>query len=245
MKSFHSTLIAQPDDDVNDSRKLRLEEFVGCQGWVFLIIVDIADLGDWIRHRRGDAQAGRDLPVRTAPLSLRIYEGLRRLYSSATAALTSPANGMPHMDAYLQAYYRPDGGAQKDEQFQITRIWATASLLYLGSIDRLCACPDCTSKSVKDNMSTILQHMQQISSPAVLRGIAWPLFVAGCMASVEQRTTIRTIVCKAGPLVKFGPLASMMQHLEYLWYHLEYEHGDDVYGIFQFGTSWQEKPIYV
>ncbi|CAK7235899.1 hypothetical protein SBRCBS47491_009452 [Sporothrix bragantina] len=219
LRKWHPKLIEQADENAKDSKRLRMEDVVGCQGWMLMLISEIAVLANWTSKGTDLLNRDTELHARAQSILWHINNGLKHLVRdtdsansphSTSASASSPA-------PYMKAYYRPDGGTQLEEQACITRIWAHAGLLYLETFTRKCACNNCSSKSHNKNVTTILQLLQQVSSPAVLRGLIWPIFVTGIMASVDQRETIRAVIDTAGPLQKFGGLASTLQHLEELW----------------------------
>ncbi|ERS97612.1 hypothetical protein HMPREF1624_05783 [Sporothrix schenckii ATCC 58251] len=234
LRTWYPRLIAQADGTTKDTRRLRMEDVVGCQGWMLILISEIAVLANWAYQgsevNRGDPGRLTELHARSQSLSWRIHDGLQHL-TRDTESATSPLSASTCASAaspppFLQAYYRHDSGAQLEEQAQVTRIWAYAGLLYLDTVTRQCACDNCASKSHKENATTVLALLQQLSSPAVLRGLNWPIFVTGIMATVEQRAAIRNIVATAGSLQKFGGLASTLHHLEELWKRPPQQHNE-------------------
>ncbi|KIH90002.1 hypothetical protein SPBR_00392 [Sporothrix brasiliensis 5110] len=234
LRTWYPRLVAQADGNTKDTRRLRMEDVVGCQGWMLMVISEIAVLANWAYQgsERNNGDLGRlaELHARSHNLSWRIHDGLRYL-TRDTESATSPLSASTSASAaspppVLQAYYRPDSGAQLQEQAQVTRIWAYAGLLYLETVTRKCACDNCASKSHKENATTVLALLQQVTLPAVLRGLNWPIFVTGFMATVEQRAEIRNIVATAGPLQKFGGLASTLHHLEELWNRPPQQHNE-------------------
>lgn len=255
LQRWHACLISQQGENMGNGERLALEDFVGCAGWVFVLVGEIAALDTWKARGCGDPANQRELPVRAEAVSRRIHDGLGRLGLNLNLNLNLDATGSADLgdstptpsdtSPYLQTYYRPDGGAQRYEQTLITRIWAFSALLYLETVTRRCDCNDCTSQTMQDNVATVLQLLQQVSSPAVLRGLTWPLFVAGNMAMAEQQETIRAIVATAGPLQKFGGLASTLLRLEETWTQRGRPHNGIALGVFDWANGTGTQPVLI
>lgn len=191
-------------DDSTGDAKISLEGYVGCQNWVLVAVSESSALGAW--KRRTD-EAGTlsivDLVRRAEPIFQKLDDGLALL----SQAPTTPSRPTPFLS---ELYYSQEGltGTRS------TRIWALAAKIYLTGI---VSGWQPRSQPVRDSVSLALSNLQEISSPFMLRALAWPLFVVSCMASREQQEAFRLIFRRLDGLRAFAAVGGMLESVEAVW----------------------------
>ncbi|KAL6872127.1 fungal-specific transcription factor domain-containing protein [Trichoderma novae-zelandiae] len=188
----------------NRRRHLDLEDFVGCQGWILLLIAGIVAL---VEGKKQGRVSRNDLLIEGNRIAEALQEGMANL----RANLEKPASTDT---CFFQAYSNPEALPQAHETTSYSLIWAHATVLYLfvttsGWQDK--------HSIVQENASSAFQLLGEISSPAVLRSLAWPFCVIGCLASADQEETFRRIASRMGPLSAFGTLYEALRIMQQVW----------------------------
>ncbi|PTB35753.1 hypothetical protein M441DRAFT_152586 [Trichoderma asperellum CBS 433.97] len=200
----HYTRLIKPRAEVtHPSQILELGDFVGCQGWVLLLIADIAVFIEGKKSRR---VLGEDLLSKGKKLSADLQNGIAGLNANMQQPMATPA--LP------QAYVHPETLLQSLDTISISLIWAHAAVLYLYVATSGWQEQD---QEVRENVSSVLHLLQQIHSPAILRSLAWPFCVAGCLAPKSQEAEFRQIASKMGSLSAFGTLNEALKIMERVW----------------------------
>ncbi|PTB62680.1 hypothetical protein BBK36DRAFT_1184714 [Trichoderma citrinoviride] len=204
LRDYYPVLINEKVIAENPRRYLDLEEFVGCQSWIILLIADIAAL---VEGKRQGRVSRNDLLVE----GNRIAEMLQNGITNLRADLGKPAS---IMNCFFRAYSNPEALPQAHDTTSYSLIWAHAAVLYLfvttsGWQD--------THGIVQENITSSLQLLDEIFSPGILRSLAWPFCVIGCLASADQEEIFQRIASRMGPLSAFGTLYEALKIMERVW----------------------------
>lgn len=223
LQQYHEHLLATGPVDNRDER-LQMEKLMGCQGWVLVLIGEVAALAAWKREA-GTVGAGvlqGELEARGEGIARRLAAGMEEIeWASQVSLELDPV-------ASLRSYYGAESStALADQQITVTRIWAHAARIYL-----------CITTSgwqpenpvIRESVTSALRLFGGLSSPAHVRTLAWPLCVAGCMATVDQEQDFRDVVWTMGPLQAFGTVGEALRVMELVW-GMEDHGGRETWGL--------------
>ncbi|RFU28644.1 hypothetical protein B7463_g7671, partial [Scytalidium lignicola] len=209
LQEYHTHLIAGRNSVGDSAFQLKMEYFIGCEGWVLLTIAKITELYIW---KNEAATAGTfdpaELVVQGEQISQELSTGLTELDNNSSTLST------PRLQDIIHSYYRSDSQSQVSEQTVATRIWAHAAKIYLAVVVQGW---EPQSSSIHLNVTAVLQQLQAVSSPATLRSLVWPFFVAGCLAEEGQEQSFRDIASTSGALLTFGSLGEALRIMEQVW----------------------------
>lgn len=203
LREHYTRLIKPKAKATHPSQILELGDFVGCQGWILLLIADIAVL---IEGKKSGRVLREDLLSKSVKLSADLQNDIASLNANMRQPMATPS--LP------QAYVHPETLLQSIDTISISLIWAHAAVLYLYIATSGWQEED---QEVQQNVSSSLHLLQQIQSPAILRSLAWPFCVAGCLAPKSQEAEFRQIASKMGSLSAFGTLNEALKIMEKVW----------------------------
>ncbi|UKZ55736.1 hypothetical protein TrVGV298_009560 [Trichoderma virens] len=204
LREYHPVLINNGSKPANPRQLfLNLEDFIGCQSWVLLLIADIASL---VAGKKQGRVSRDDLLTEGNRIAEELQHGIAKLNDSLGQPIATPAS--------FQAYSNPDALTQTIDATSYNLIWAHATVLYLfvttsGWQEQ--------HEIVQSNVSSAIQLFEKISSPAVLRSLAWPFCVVGCLATADQEETFRLVASRMGSLSAFGTLFEALRIMEHVW----------------------------
>ncbi|KAL7893406.1 fungal-specific transcription factor domain-containing protein [Trichoderma sp. TUCIM 5745] len=203
LRQYYTRLIKPRAKATHPSQVLELGDFVGCQGWILLLMADIAVLNE-------GKNSGRVLKEDLLFESNRIAKELQSGIASLNAGMQQP----PSNPVLPQAYIHPETLLQSADTMSVNLIWAHAAVLYLLTTAFGWREGD---PCVQENVSSVLRLLRQVQSPAVLRSLTWPFFTVGCFASESQEADFRQIASKMGSLSAFGTLNEALKIMETVW----------------------------
>lgn len=210
LRNYHN-LIIQDETPNQPCEMLRMESFFGCQGWVLLVVADIAVLDAWKKENKARGTfCLNELTEHGSRLHQRLQSGLARLERESFKKRPFDITSV------LRSYYRPDAAHQMriDEQVAATRIWALASMAYLSVVVTGWAAAMRTATS---SIAVAMQLLYGISSPAVLKSLTWPFYILGCLATREQEQLFTHMASSMGPLLEFGTVGESMRIMKRVW----------------------------
>ncbi|KAJ5901768.1 fungal-specific transcription factor domain-containing protein [Penicillium taxi] len=190
----------------DEEPQIRLEDIMGCQNWAMVAVAKISALDAWKKHQKAIAALDMmELVLRATAIKSMLMTNLTRAEATPSTDspwdIFTPCNGQASMLA--------------TQSLLVTRIWAHAAALYL-LIVVLGWQP--SSSEIRHHVTCIIQQlMQRTLSWAVLRTIAWPFCVAGCLAAPDQESLFRSIVEGLQPPGLLGPLQTALQIMEDAW----------------------------
>jgi len=120
------------------------------------------------------------------------------------------------LDIFRSDYWQRSRTTSPSNQSNlVTRIWAHAAQIYLFVV---VSGWQPASREVGYHVSRILELLEtEISPPAMLRTVAWPFCVAGCLAMPHQEKQFRGMVNALNPPSVFGTLRKALDIMEEVW----------------------------
>lgn len=205
LQKYHPHLVANGRVIDYAAGALRLEDFVGCQSWVLLLVGDIATLA---ARRKTGSVSDVELISEETKLSRNLRKGISGLRDEYKGS---------HKDtptSFLGPYESNGIGSQKSDSLLHTLIWAHAAEIYLSIVT---SGWQRENHIVRENVQAALNLLQEVSSPAMLCNLAWPFCVVGCLATECQKQVIRELLSRMGSLIAFGTLQEALAIMERVW----------------------------
>jgi hypothetical protein len=195
------------------SSNLELHNVMGCQNWVMKIISEIAHIGSW-RHNQHPDVAHHIR--KTAELAKDIQTRLQTGISTVRAELED----LRHQYLGTPPFYFP-GIYGRYTTLVVTNTFACAALIYLQT--SVTSSPSVFH--IQDPLQDVISAMRLIPDPRMVRGMVWPLCVAGCLSSSPSdqelfRSTAKAAIKDAGT---FGNSCKALEILETAWKFQEEE----------------------
>jgi hypothetical protein len=169
----YSVLLADTDesDHTNQSLKLQLSAYVGCENWVIAAIGETAALTKW----KKDAQSHGCLSM---PALVERAKRIEEALEKGIARLDARSRGSKNIkETDLFASYGRSPPPVTTEL--TTAIWAQAARIYLAVV--VSGWQPCNA-TIRTGVRKSLELLQGIKSPCHLHALKWPFVVAGCMA---------------------------------------------------------------
>jgi hypothetical protein len=144
--------------DIFHSNQSRLLKMIGCEDWVLITLLDIAELKEWKRHMRDTgALSLRELVQRASLIEERLHKGLATLASRKSLSRST----------------------KDEEQDMITTIYVHGSLVFLHAVTsgfrpRL--------PETRESVSKTLEALEYMRDHCSINFPTWPYCVAGCLA---------------------------------------------------------------
>jgi len=206
---YYSDLLAEQDDGapILGFNRLRLSTTVGCRNSVISAIGQISTLDAWKRtaRRTGSFSMFR-LVERSAPILMALKATVGQL--DADAALQRPP---APIDLPFQSFAVRSNASSSCAT--TTRIWIQAAQVYL---DVVVYGWQTSNIEIHNSISCILELLDAVPSNQ-LRTLAWPLCVAGCLASNDQEERFREIFATKRKLELIGSLHEAQRVMESVW----------------------------
>lgn len=219
---YHAGLLSG-DEHGTPQRELPidLDAIMGCQNWVLVQIGEISALAAWKKRHElaenGGATAASE-------------EELARRSNAIQDALESRLNSMHHESSELDQNVNPvlglfnaEWGASQSSTITasqrravITEIWAYAAMIYL--LVTLHGGHSAGQVQIRQNVDRVIALLaHQLSSPALLRTVAWPFCVAGCLAASEHHAFFRRLANSLQPAGLFVTVHKAKEIMEQAW----------------------------
>lgn len=213
---YHVSLLGTtPAEATSAKAVLDLEGVVGCQNWALLQIGRIATLDSW--KRRGEEAGNLDVMelVRQAEvirdaLETRILETseIQVLYANRDDDIRQCAAAIPD-------YSKPTHRLPSEARIA-TQIWGHAAIVYLSVVVSGWQPSNAVVRHSVQSIVRLLTWDLSSSSRGLLRGMAWPLFVAGCMADNAQELCFRALMSE--PMMKSSTtIQKALSIMEDIW----------------------------
>ncbi|KAI0505885.1 fungal-specific transcription factor domain-containing protein [Xylaria bambusicola] len=183
-----------------------LESVVGCQNWVLVQIGEIAVLDAWKqRCKRGGTLDVMESVRRATCIKSSLETGLTRLQTSTVA-------NSENSNAIFDIFAENSTASQKP---LVTLAWAYSALIYLSVV---VSGWQPASVEIRHLVRLIVEEsVCQVSPPALLRTMVWPICVAGCLAEPELAIQLREIIESLQPPSVFGTLRKALKVMEAVW----------------------------
>ena len=193
-----------------DKSWIQLQNIMGCENWVMVLIGRIAVLHEWKTRAK---QNGSLDPLTSASL---VEQG-NNIQKDLEAGIDDNLERLRQVDMEAERIGNESFPESPDPSSQITRIFSLAATIYLhvtnfGAQYEL----DEIKTSVSDTISAIKALIS--TSRDLLRCIIWPIFVTGCMAGKKDEEFFRHLL-RSPALVESGlrRRCKLIQLLEERW----------------------------
>lgn len=208
LRAFHDNLLGGSHS--SQYGPIELDTIVGCQNWVLVAIGDIAALDAWKKAAtRSGTLSVVDLVRRSESISQVLDHGLSQL----GAVRTTPSRTFYNTEEEYYGIVEHEGAFQS-LHLNNTRVWVLAATIYLSIV---VSGWQPSNHAVRDSVLQALVLFRGLPSAAHLRALAWPLWVVGCLASVEQEQEFRDLIIGAGELRVLGTLGEVLRTVEAVW----------------------------
>jgi len=210
--TYHRNLLssASTSEGYYNNSRVQLHRIMGCQNWAMASIGEIAQLASTPTGGSVDLQkiahTGNTIQKRLEAQSLQVNTELIALQQNYSGP-------PPHFLPDIYNHY---------VTLVVTRFFACAAFIYL----RTAVTAHLTVFHIKDLLQDAIAAMSLIPDPCMIRGMVWPLCVAGCMASsLEDQETFRIAAKRAvQDAPTFGNSIKALEILEGSW-EMQREHG--------------------
>jgi len=210
---YHHNLLCK-SDGVDSVPPINLETTMGCQNWVLKQIGEIAILDAWKKHCKaaGNLDVGELVHRATA-----IKKTLEAHVSRFEPDLVSVAQEESSLldDMFAAEDYSGQARTIARQSSLVTQIWAHSTFLYLSVI---VSGWQPANADVRHHVAQVLELLtRHVSPPALLRTMAWPFCVTGCLTECPQKTCIRDMVDSLRPASRFSTLRRGFYIIEKVW----------------------------
>ena len=170
----------------NADSKVQLQHLMDCKNWVMTIIREIAVLEDWKKGMVSDGVLNvRELVRRAGDIEQRLEIGTAKL----TERLLQVSN---RYGAYVKNYM--DRCSKDLVVSKITHVFACAAQVYLNVV---VSGPNPKLPEVRECVARTLTALNALSAAELIRNVAWPFCIAGCMAAHDQEQNFRDLAFAA------------------------------------------------
>lgn len=160
---------------------IQLDQLTGCANWVLSHILAIAALDHWKKdQQRTHRLSLRELAARAAAIET-------QLTSTAGASLGSTESAATRIGAL-------DPRRSAARVFCTTHVFALAALTYLHVV---VSGFNPALDEVRGNVDATVAALEALPDARLLRHLAWPFCVTGCMAEPQQEDEFRRMLARA------------------------------------------------
>jgi C6 transcription factor Pro1 len=211
---FHDGILGSdqwPASEGEDRALVRLDAMMGCHNWAMVAVGKISALDAWKKRQRraGDLDV-MDLALRAASIKSLLMANLRRAESEPHRV---PDTSDVPMNLFIP--FKDESSAATTQSLLATRIWAHAAAIYLAVV---VSGWQPNSFEIRHHVASIISLLSQRKlSTAVLRTVAWPYCIAGCLADATQEASLRGVVQDLRPPGLLGPLLKGLEIMESVW----------------------------
>jgi hypothetical protein len=166
--------------------KVQLQNLMGCENWAMTIIREIAVLEDWKRVMARDGVLSvRKLVRKAGDIEQRLGVGIARL--------TGRFSEVPSLHG-AYAMYSSHKYLTDITVSRITYIFACAAQVYLNVV---VSGPNPNLPEMRNSVVKSLAAFSALPDPELIRNVAWPFCIAGCMAAPDQEQNFRNLASMA------------------------------------------------
>ncbi|KAM6519221.1 hypothetical protein FALCPG4_012868 [Fusarium falciforme] len=193
LQHYHRSLIADSHPSVDyshdETRGIRMGDYVGCPGWVLVAQGEVARLESLKHSAEPTQRAATAEEVRNQSIELErmLEDGLVTTSNSAS---------------------------QTQNRVPVVEAWIHATMLYLTIIIEGW---DPSHPRILHGVQRILEIISTMPWKLSLRSTMWPFCVAGCLAASEQEDMFRSVVSAMGPFQAFGTAKEALGLMERIW----------------------------
>jgi len=180
---------------------IHLEDLIGCQNWVIILISEISLLDTWKKEAEKTQKLSiGELAKRGRQIEQRLREKLADIEN--TPSIRASSGNLSEM---LSA----------STCTEITKIFALSAITYLHVVISG-AHPELPE--IIESVSKTIIALQHLSDPKLLRNLIWPFCISGCLALEEQYATFRDFISAARVTQStFGTCFEAFKIIEECW----------------------------
>lgn len=204
--------------DSESSGFITLETIIGCENSVILAIMEVASLNNWKVNAQRDGYVNVCELLERAIISEKSLEKVLEQNSNCETAALLPEN--ERSNSRLVSWNQQSGDleamSRRANFATITCVFACAALVHLnvvayGSFAK--------HPKIHGSVSRTMAALKQLHDPRTLGILAWPLCIAGCMASDWQTEFFKDIFLEFENVsdVKSGNLKRVSIIIEECW----------------------------
>ena len=160
-----------------ESSWFHLEDIMGCENWVMVLIYQISELSLWKR----DCETNRTLSI------LQLVKRSAQIEEHLQMKLTE--NTVQKEEARLSLSFSQSASAA------ITEIFALSALTYLHVT---VSGGNSNVPEIADSVAKTIVALKALTDSKLLRCVVWPFCITGCLAQEEQQTTFRSLAAASG-----------------------------------------------
>ncbi|ETS80732.1 hypothetical protein PFICI_08261 [Pestalotiopsis fici W106-1] len=200
--SHHQELL-RGDRDLMDRNPLQLTEVNGCQNWAMALLGEVVALDAWKKDQeKQKTQYRQHLLLRGEDIYTRLNDGLVQLDKCSNSQ-----DNVMTMDSLTSRAPPPP--------YVITKLWTFATLAYLHIVLHGW---QPSNREFRHSVFHATELIKQLSPwPLHLRAQSWPLCVAGCLASEEERPFYQSLESILGALASFGSIQQTKRIWKRVW----------------------------
>ncbi|KAF2154539.1 hypothetical protein K461DRAFT_326634 [Myriangium duriaei CBS 260.36] len=213
---YHKSLLVDLTSREGRRPLVDLQPITGCKNDVLLAIGEIAALDAWKQECK---RAGNLDITEVADRAARIKQSLQH-HLTALEEDTQHVDGTSSSFLYTFAQYHFQWTYATTQQSSvIARVWGHAALLYLFVV---VSGWQPASTDVRHHIGCIVEILRyRLSHPALLRLVAWPFCVAGCLAQPEMEDHFRSLFSLLQPPAFFETMRRALDIMEEVWHNRE------------------------
>ncbi|KAI1170581.1 fungal-specific transcription factor domain-containing protein [Nemania sp. FL0916] len=201
---LHSSML---EDVHGNGPVIDLESVIGCQNWVLVQIGKIAVLDAWKQRCKSNGTLDVMELVRRATVIKKTSEdSLTQMQATAGASSPEPASVFDIFTVNRNL---------NSQKLPLTLAWAHAALIYLSVV---VSGWQPANSEIRYHVSRIIDVLvREISPPALLRAMVWPLSVAACLAEPEPAARLCSVIEGLQPPSIFGTLKAAIEVAKSVW----------------------------
>jgi hypothetical protein len=209
---YHHNLLCK-SHGIDSVPPINLETTMGCQNWVLKQIGEIAVLDAWKKHCKAAGNLDvSELVHRAAAIKKALETHLSRF---ETDLVCVPQESSLLDDIFAAEDYTRQARTIARQSSLVTRIWAHSTFLYLSVI---VSGWQPANSDVRYHVAQVLELLtHHVSPPALLRTMAWPFCVVGCLTESAQKARIRDMVDSLRPASRFSTVRRGFDIIEKVW----------------------------
>jgi hypothetical protein len=206
----HSLLRGGPEQQA----PVDLGAVIGCQNWVMLQIGEISALAAWKRRQTGmdglALEVNRRANVIKETLNSRIQPAASFQNVTSTVDVTKEPQPFDVFHVWQSQPLTPITQGRVT-----TQIWAHAAMIYLLATVRGL---DLNQIEIRQHVAEVIELINhKLAAPHLLRTVAWPFCVAGCLARPEQEAVFRRHAQALQPPALFVTAWKAVEIMELVW----------------------------
>lgn len=209
---YHHILLCK-GDGIDSVPPINLGTTIGCQNWVLKLIGEIAALDAW----KKDCKAAGNLDVgELVHRATFIKQTLEAHVSNfETDVVSVPQESSFLDDMFAAEDYSGQARTIARQSSLVTRVWAHATFLYLSVV---ISGWQPANTDVRHHVAQVIELLtHKLSPPALLRTMAWPFCVVGCLTEPAQQARVVNMVDSLQPASRFSTLRRGFGIIEKVW----------------------------